>query len=165
MHAASPLRRCPQDLSASASSQRGADLASSSNSSSSSSSSSAPGGGAAGGAAAQAPQPPPAPSSGDPLLNGGLPGPLSSLGGAEAYHPLEFYPTSQIHLDWGAEGGALARGAAGPPPDDRGRCFVILFGVGRAETEGIYSLRAVAKDDGLPVDTIVAFEAEDDAAR
>jgi hypothetical protein len=48
---------------------------------------------------------------------------------------------------------------------DRARCFVILFGVGRAETEGIYSLRALAKEDGLPVDTIVAFEAEDDAQR
>jgi hypothetical protein len=81
---------------------------------------------------------------------------------SEGYHPLEFYPTSHIDLDWGP-------GAAGDEhwagAGDRSRCFVLLFGVGRAETEGIYSLRAVAKDDGLPVDTIVAFENEDDALR
>ncbi|KAL4457785.1 hypothetical protein ABPG75_012650 [Micractinium tetrahymenae] len=82
----------------------------------------------------------------------------------EPYHPLEFYPTSQFELDWGAPG-AGAEPWLGPGGGDRSRCFVILFGVGRAETEGIYSLRAVAKDDGLPVDTIVAFENEDDAVR
>lgn len=95
---------------------------------------------------------------------------------SEPYHPLEFYSSSsQIDMTWGAAGlGAAANGAAstdsgeawlGAPAGDRARCFVILFGVGRAETEGIYSLRAVAKDDGLPVDTIVAFENEDDALR
>lgn len=62
----------------------------------------------------------------------------------EPYHPLEFYPTSQFELDWGAPG-AGAEPWLGPGTGDRSRCFVILFGVGRAETEGIYSLRAVAK--------------------
>ena len=42
---------------------------------------------------------------------------------------------------------------------------VILFGVGSAETEGIYSLRAMSRDDGVPKDTIIAFESEDDATR
>lgn len=42
---------------------------------------------------------------------------------------------------------------------------MILFGVGTTDTEGIYSLRAVEQDEGLPVDTIVAFENEDDALR
>ncbi|KAI3436728.1 hypothetical protein D9Q98_006143 [Chlorella vulgaris] len=81
----------------------------------------------------------------------------------EPYHPLEFYPTSQIELDWGV----TVNGGDEPwtGSSERSRCFVILFGVGRAETEGIYSLRAVAKDDGLPVDTIVAFENENDALR
>lgn len=43
--------------------------------------------------------------------------------------------------------------------------FVILFGVGKTETEGIYSLRAVTGSDGLPVDTIIAFESSEDAER
>lgn len=43
--------------------------------------------------------------------------------------------------------------------------FVILFGVDSSETEGIYSLRAMSRDDGLPQDTIIAFEFEDDALR
>jgi hypothetical protein len=42
---------------------------------------------------------------------------------------------------------------------------VLLFGVGEAETEGIYSLRAMSRDDGLPQDTIVAFEDPEDAER
>lgn len=42
--------------------------------------------------------------------------------------------------------------------------YVILFGVGQKDTEGIYSLRAF-NDDGLPQETIIVFEAEDDAAR
>ena len=46
-----------------------------------------------------------------------------------------------------------------------GQVFVILFGVGTSETEGIYSLRALSGDDGLPQDTIIAFECEDDAMR
>lgn len=86
--------------------------------------------------------------------------PLSS----EPYHPLEFYPTSQIDMDWGVAGVRDEQWMSANATE-RSRCFVILFGVGRAETEGIYSLRAVAKDDGLPVDTIVAFENQDDAQR
>ena len=50
-------------------------------------------------------------------------------------------------------------------PIDSAQVFVILFGVGTSETEGIYSLRALSGDDGLPQDTIIAFECEDDAVR
>lgn len=42
--------------------------------------------------------------------------------------------------------------------------FVILFGVGERETEGIYSLRAFTTE-GLPQETIIAFETEEDAER
>ncbi|MEW5301462.1 MAG: hypothetical protein WDW36_004321 [Sanguina aurantia] len=40
--------------------------------------------------------------------------------------------------------------------------YVILFGVGERDTEGIYSLRAIG-DDGLPTETIISFENEEDA--
>ena len=42
--------------------------------------------------------------------------------------------------------------------------YVILFGVGERDTEGIYSLRAFG-DDGLPQETIIVFETEEDAQR
>ncbi|KAL6747530.1 hypothetical protein V8C86DRAFT_1309050 [Haematococcus lacustris] len=42
--------------------------------------------------------------------------------------------------------------------------FVILFGVGERESEGIYSLRAFA-EDGLPQETIIVFESDEDASR
>lgn len=42
--------------------------------------------------------------------------------------------------------------------------YVLLFGVGQKDTEGIYSLRAVS-EDGLPTETIIAFENMDDAVR
>jgi hypothetical protein len=42
--------------------------------------------------------------------------------------------------------------------------FVILFGVGM-ETEGIYSLRAISREDNLPQDTIIAFVDSVDAER
>ncbi|GIM12826.1 hypothetical protein Vretimale_16056 [Volvox reticuliferus] len=42
--------------------------------------------------------------------------------------------------------------------------FVILFGVGERETEGIYSLRAFS-NDGSPHETIIAFECEEEAQR
>ncbi|KAF6265721.1 hypothetical protein COO60DRAFT_1697694 [Scenedesmus sp. NREL 46B-D3] len=42
--------------------------------------------------------------------------------------------------------------------------YVLLFGVGQKDTEGIYSLRA-ASDDGLPTETIIAFESMEDAVR
>ena len=142
-------RRIPlaQDLSAAAS-------GSSSGAPGSSSSSAPPGSSAAPGSSSP-PQDPCGEAAGGPAGLG--------LGG-EPYHPLEFFPTSHIDLDWGAARLALPGGGAAAA-SDRARCFVILFGVGRAETEGIYSLRALAKEDGLPVDTIVAFEAEDDAQR
>ena len=43
--------------------------------------------------------------------------------------------------------------------------YILLFGVGRFETEGIYSMRAVMNNDGLPIDTIIAFESQEDAER
>lgn len=43
--------------------------------------------------------------------------------------------------------------------------YILLFGVGRYETEGIYSMRAVMNNDGLPIDTIIAFESQEDAER
>lgn len=43
--------------------------------------------------------------------------------------------------------------------------YILLFGVGRYETEGIYSMRAVMSNDGLPIDTIIAFECQEDAER
>ncbi|GLC42383.1 hypothetical protein PLESTB_000652800 [Pleodorina starrii] len=42
--------------------------------------------------------------------------------------------------------------------------YVILFGVGERETEGIYSLRAFSSD-GTPHETIIAFECEEEAQR
>lgn len=48
---------------------------------------------------------------------------------------------------------------------DLDQVYVILFGVGRSDTEGIYSLRALSRDDGLPQDTIIAFEDLVDAER
>jgi hypothetical protein len=47
---------------------------------------------------------------------------------------------------------------------DMGDVYVLLFGVGQKDTEGIYSLRAVS-EDGLPTETIIAFENMDDAVR
>ena len=43
--------------------------------------------------------------------------------------------------------------------------YILLFGVGAFETEGIYSMRAVMNNDGLPIDTIIAFESQEDAER
>lgn len=48
---------------------------------------------------------------------------------------------------------------------DLDQVYVILFGVGRTATEGIYSLRALTQEEGLPQDTVVAFESQDDAER
>jgi hypothetical protein len=43
--------------------------------------------------------------------------------------------------------------------------YVILFGVGQKHTsEGIYSLRGLTPE-GLPLETIIAFECEEDAER
>lgn len=43
--------------------------------------------------------------------------------------------------------------------------WVLLFGVGTRETEGIYSLRAMSRETGVPQDTIIAFEDAEDAER
>lgn len=56
------------------------------------------------------------------------------------------------------------RGRAGVYGDLK-EVFVILFGVGQSGHEGIYSLRAVNREDGLPQDTIIAFEDQLDAER
>ncbi|KAI8113688.1 hypothetical protein M9435_003682 [Picochlorum sp. BPE23] len=47
------------------------------------------------------------------------------------------------------------------------QCFVILFGMGSEETEGIYTLRTVEYEEGdvVNVDTVVAFSTEVDAQR
>lgn len=42
--------------------------------------------------------------------------------------------------------------------------YIILFGLGMEE-EGIYSLRAIRREDYLPQDTIIAFVESDDAER
>ncbi|GFH22567.1 uncharacterized protein HaLaN_20048, partial [Haematococcus lacustris] len=42
--------------------------------------------------------------------------------------------------------------------------YVILFGVGERESEGIYSLRAFG-EEGLPQETIIVFESQEDASR
>ena len=51
-----------------------------------------------------------------------------------------------------------------PCPSCTPQMYAILFGVGEQDTEGIYSLRAL-NDDGLPQETIIVFEGEDDATR
>lgn len=48
---------------------------------------------------------------------------------------------------------------------DFSQVYVILFGVGSTDTEGIYSLRVMSRDDGLPQDTIIAFSSKEDADR
>lgn len=58
--------------------------------------------------------------------------------------------------------------SAGRAMDGLTKCYVILFGMGETETEGIYTLRTVeASDDGdaKNVDTVVAFEDIVDAER
>lgn len=43
--------------------------------------------------------------------------------------------------------------------------YVVLFGVGEASTEGIYSLRSHSEEIGLHVETIICFETNEDAFR
>lgn len=43
--------------------------------------------------------------------------------------------------------------------------YVILFGVGSTDTEGIYSLRVMSREERLPQDTIIAFSTKEDAER
>ena len=42
---------------------------------------------------------------------------------------------------------------------------MLLFGVGEAATEGIYSLRSHCEETGLHHETIICFESSEDAAR
>lgn len=66
---------------------------------------------------------------------------------------------------------STARSAYMPAPGqqillhDLSQVYVILFGVGSTETEGIYSLRVMSRNDGLPQDTIIAFASKEDADR
>lgn len=99
---------------------------------------------------------------GEPDLFDDWPANLSSSTGG--YHPLEFYPTSQLEFSW-KDSSQLENVNEAHVLKEHGKIYVILFGVGSSDTEGIYSLRVVEHDDGLPVDTIVAFEFEDDALR
>lgn len=67
-----------------------------------------------------------------------------------------------------AAAAARRRRDVGKQPSDTSQCYVILFGMGSEETEGIYTLRTVdCGNDGEPVnvDTVVAFENEIDAQR
>lgn len=43
--------------------------------------------------------------------------------------------------------------------------YVVLFGVGEASTEGIYSLRSHSDRTGLHIETIICFESNEDAVR
>ena len=43
--------------------------------------------------------------------------------------------------------------------------FVLLFGVGSDAVEGVHTIRALDHDHGSASDTVVAFEAHDDAER
>ncbi len=47
----------------------------------------------------------------------------------------------------------------------RAQVYVILFGVGSTDTEGIYSLRVMSREERLPQDTIIAFSTKEDAER
>lgn len=100
------------------------------------------------------------PGSGSGMGGLGEPGPVSAgawagRGGAEPIWTL----TDQPGIDLLASGPILA--LAGQLPYT---LFVILFGVGERDTEGIYSLRAL-KPDGMSHETIIAFECEEDAQR
>ena len=43
--------------------------------------------------------------------------------------------------------------------------YVLLFGVGSAAVEGVHTIRALDVNHGSASDTVVAFEAHDDAER
>ena len=43
--------------------------------------------------------------------------------------------------------------------------YVLMFGVGSAAVEGVHTIRAMDVDHGSASDTVVAFEAHDDAER
>lgn len=97
-------------------------------------------------------------------------GPLLPLRGAAAATAPSAGVAEQL---WAAAAAAGQAAARVPPPgllaghsslwSSLREVYVLLFGVGQ-ETEGIYSLRALS-DEGLPTETIIAFEAMDDAVR
>lgn len=93
-----------------------------------------------------------------------------SVGSSDEYildkHDAEFHQ----HLSAAAAGKHFSSSfvsSQSPEIDDQMHCFVILFGMGSEETEGIYTLRTVEYDDGdvVNVDTVVAFASEVDAQR
>lgn len=77
--------------------------------------------------------------------------------------PIMFYPTSERN---GSSEHNEDRTIHQFPAETDAPCYVILFGVGEEDTEGIYTLRTTADDpSGTSVDTVVAFENEVDAQR
>lgn len=77
-----------------------------------------------------------------------------------------FYPASQ-QVDTPAFSDEERSARQQWPADSNTPCYVILFGVGEADVEGIYTLRTTdwQSDDMTSVDTVVAFESEVDAQR
>jgi len=69
---------------------------------------------------------------------------------------------------WGARSITYSPNPPQPPwsAEKGSTIFVILFGVGGStDSEGIYSLRVMSLEEGLPQDTIIAFSAMEDAQR
>jgi hypothetical protein len=121
--------------------------------------------GASPGAAAPAYRPPPALPAAD---RAGRPAAdRADRAAAAGQHPHLYYPAAQRELTYRPPGNAAAAAALPESLRAGGACFVILFGVGRHETEGIYTLRTQECVDGAAtnVDTALAFESEVDAAR
>jgi Protein of unknown function (DUF3110) len=79
--------------------------------------------------------------------------------------PTTEFPSSRYAGGWPLASRSGASLGASAALGDLKQVYVILFGVGETETEGIYSLRALSRDDGLPQETIIAFEDLDDAQR
>lgn len=77
--------------------------------------------------------------------------------------PIMFYPTSERNA---SSDHIEDRNIHQFPAETDVSCYVILFGVGEEDTEGIYTLRTTCDDaSGSTVDTVVAFENEVDAQR
>jgi hypothetical protein len=84
--------------------------------------------------------------------------PFPGNGGAPA-------PTDSMAVDQWNASPSLNMAASSELWNRVSTVYILLFGVGSFETEGIYSMRAVMNNDGLPIDTIIAFESQEDAER
>jgi hypothetical protein len=84
--------------------------------------------------------------------------PFPGNGGAPA-------PTDSMAMDQWNASPSLNMAASSELWNRVSMVYILLFGVGAFETEGIYSMRAVMNNDGLPIDTIIAFESQEDAER